>query len=269
MPNALQKQGLPGDQFGTAVGISYNQVVVGAPMSDMSGADAGAAMVFERNSGGANNWGYTSLLVNPDGAPGDKFGSSVGISNNYAVVGAPGDSPFGSHSGSAFVFLKLVNGWMIVGQLTDGGGAANDNLGASVAIDYRTVLAGAPLDKVGNNLEQGSALVYEGLCGSTNYRPASRSDLPESWTVEAYPVPFDDVLNIRINTVPTAIHVSLTNSLGQLVRDQKVDQPERSGTDNEDYYFRMQTSGLQQGMYFLRVQAGHEIKTQTLILTRF
>ena len=45
------------DWFGGAVAIDGDTVVVGASGEDGAGLDRGAAYVFARNQGGANNWG--------------------------------------------------------------------------------------------------------------------------------------------------------------------------------------------------------------------
>ena len=52
-----------GDFFGSAVSISGDVVVVGAYLNDDAGADSGSAYVFERNQGGADNWGEVKKLT--------------------------------------------------------------------------------------------------------------------------------------------------------------------------------------------------------------
>jgi len=44
------------DQFGFAVAVDGDIVVVGADDEDTLGSDAGAAYVSQRNEGGADNW---------------------------------------------------------------------------------------------------------------------------------------------------------------------------------------------------------------------
>ena len=50
-----------GDRFGTAVAISGDSIVIGAPAFGSA-----SAYVFERNDGGANNWGEVKKLTDPD-----------------------------------------------------------------------------------------------------------------------------------------------------------------------------------------------------------
>ena len=77
------------DIFGCSVAISGETVVVGAPRDDgAAGFDQGSAYVFVR-SGGV--WSQQQKLVASDAAAGDNFGSSVAISGETVVVGAPSD----------------------------------------------------------------------------------------------------------------------------------------------------------------------------------
>ena len=69
--------------------ISGDTVVVGAPGKDSAtGYDSGAAYIFERNAGGAGNWGQVKKLIPADPAAGDWFGISVAVSGDTVVVGA-------------------------------------------------------------------------------------------------------------------------------------------------------------------------------------
>ena len=76
------------DYFGDSVAISGDTVVVGAYGKTARAADRGAAYVFERNQGGADNWGQVKKLTASDAADDDYFGYSVAISGDTVVVGA-------------------------------------------------------------------------------------------------------------------------------------------------------------------------------------
>jgi hypothetical protein len=93
------------DQFGFWVAISGETVVVGAPFrDDAAGADQGAAYIFVR-SGAV--WSQRQKLEASDAAAVDLFGSSVAISGETVVVGAPlhGDGvSLAFQQGSAYVF---------------------------------------------------------------------------------------------------------------------------------------------------------------------
>ncbi len=142
------------DLFGQAVSICGDTIIVGAAGDDSS---RGAAYVFERNQGGANDWGQVAKLTASDGVKGDAFGQSVSISGATIVVGAAG---YDSFRGGAYVFGRNQGGadlWGEVTKLTASDGAANDNFGASVSISGDTIVVGAR----GDDSSQGSAYVYK------------------------------------------------------------------------------------------------------------
>ncbi len=51
------------DHFGVSVAVSGDAAVVGAYWADAGGSDAGAAHVFGRSEGGADNWGEVTKLI--------------------------------------------------------------------------------------------------------------------------------------------------------------------------------------------------------------
>src|SRR5215831_2813017 len=103
-------------------------------------------------------------LTASDGAEFDALGTSVAISGDTIVVGAP-SATVGSNpgQGAAYVFVKPRSGWADgtqTAKLTASDGAASDNFGSSVAISGGTVVAGAPDATVGGNAFQGAAYVF-------------------------------------------------------------------------------------------------------------
>lgn len=135
------------DFFAWTVSLSGDFLVVGSQNDDDLGSDAGAAYIFERNQGGADNWGQIAKLTASDGAAEDYFGLGVSISGDTAVVGAPGDDDSGSSSGSIYVFYRNTGGadnWGQAVKLTATDGASNDNFGLTVLIKGDTIFAAAP-----------------------------------------------------------------------------------------------------------------------------
>ena len=86
----------PNDRFGESVAISNDTIVVGAFADDDDGDASGSAYVFERNEGGADNWGEVEKLTASDGASEDHFGDSVAICDDTIVIGAFGDDDNGA-----------------------------------------------------------------------------------------------------------------------------------------------------------------------------
>ena len=93
--------------------ISGDYAIVGATGDDDKASDSGSAYIFERDPNGNwnGNWGEKKQkLLASDGWPEDRFGGSVSISGNYALIGAIGDDDKGSHSGSAYLFERDPSG---------------------------------------------------------------------------------------------------------------------------------------------------------------
>lgn len=152
-----------GALFGGSVAIENDRIVVGEVSPFTQG---GSAHVFERNAGGANNWGEVKKIVAPDAAPQDNFGNSVGVSGDQIVVGASRADIGGvEDQGAAYVFERNnggANNWGFVRKLTAAtGGASNDLFGVSVAISGNTIIVGEQYDDIGSNSDQGSAYIFD------------------------------------------------------------------------------------------------------------
>lgn len=92
--------------------------------------------------------------------PAAKFGQSVAIAGNVAVIGAPGDIKDGTPTGAAYVFVFDGSRWNEHSRLTASDGAAADAFGQSVAIDNDRIVVGATgNDQVG--LNSGAAYVFD------------------------------------------------------------------------------------------------------------
>ena len=141
-----------------SVAISGDIAVVG----DMFGNSyKGEVKIFERVSAG--NWNALATLTASDAAASDNFGTSVGISGDTVLVGAPDDNNGGIRSGSAYVFTRPESGWATTSaetaKLTASDATANDLFGNTVGISGDTVLVGAYGDDDGGS-ESGSAYLF-------------------------------------------------------------------------------------------------------------
>ena len=124
--------------FGRSVAIGSGTIAVGA---------SGVAYVFVEPASGWADMTETAKLTAADGTANDSFGSSVAITGDSVVVGAPFATVSGNAGqGAAYVFTEPDSGWADMNQtakLTAADGAANDHFGTSVAIDGNTVVVGA------------------------------------------------------------------------------------------------------------------------------
>jgi hypothetical protein len=97
------------DQFGTSVAMSRdgNTVIVGSPLEDGQGADAGAVYVFRYSSG---TWSQDSTILRASNAgSNDEFGNDVAMSGDGTniIVGAhreDGSTNTANDSGAAYIF---------------------------------------------------------------------------------------------------------------------------------------------------------------------
>ena len=151
------------DLFGFSVALSGTTALVGAHLDSDDGASSGSAYIFERDEGGAGNWGQVAKLTAADAAFSDQFGWSVALSGTTALVGAYGDTDGGVTSGSAYIFERDEGGagnWGQVAKLTAADAAADDTFGISVALSGTTALVGARLDDDAG-ASSGSAYIFE------------------------------------------------------------------------------------------------------------
>jgi len=146
------------DEFGAAVAISGDYVIVGARGDDDKGRTSGSAYIFKRN---ATSWAQQAKLTASDGADADHFGISVGIAGDYAIIGADGNDDKGDYSGSVYIFKRDGTSWSLQTKLKASAGERSDDFGFSVAIDGDYAIIGSPLDDIGNNFSQGAAYIFK------------------------------------------------------------------------------------------------------------
>ena len=103
-----------------------------------------------------------------DRAVGDFFGTSVAISGDTAVVGAPAPSFAGGiTAGAAYVYVRSSGVWKLQKKLAPGFGAIDDAFGYAVAVSGSKLVVGAPGHDFGF-ADSGSAYVYARTNGKWN-----------------------------------------------------------------------------------------------------
>jgi hypothetical protein len=142
------------DDFGVAVSISGDTVVVGAFSKDhdtngdgtvdcdvpFNGPDCfvGAAYIFQKDQGGVDNWGEVKKLLARDGLSRDFFGGSVAISNDLVAVGF-----YAKNEAPAYLFQRDQGGTNNWGEIKRFEGVPENNA-TYVALRGDTVLVGTP-----------------------------------------------------------------------------------------------------------------------------
>lgn len=99
-------------------------------------------------------------LIASDATNDDVFGFDVSISNNIAVIGAPGDDDNGSYSGSAYIYRFDGSMWIEEAKLLASDGLGGDDFGGSVSISGETVVIGAKADDENDMYTVGSAYIF-------------------------------------------------------------------------------------------------------------
>ncbi len=136
-----------GADFGGAVAIDGDVIVIGAPEADEAGDNVGAAYVFRFDG---TEWSEEQKLTAFDADGGDDYGYSVAISGDTIIVGANRDDlPGLSRAGSAYVYRFVTGSWEHEDHLTADDAAGDDRFGSSVAIDGDTLVVGATHDDDG------------------------------------------------------------------------------------------------------------------------
>ena len=134
-----------GDQFGHSVSLDGDRAIVGASANDdacpsMPNCQSGSAYVFRRDG---TMWTEEAKLTASDQSVQERFGHSVWLDGNQAIIGAYADDDTGGDSGSAYVFQFDGTTWTEEAKITPSDAAAGDNFGYSVSLDGDRALIGA------------------------------------------------------------------------------------------------------------------------------
>jgi hypothetical protein len=152
----VASDGAQEDFFGRRVSISGDFAVVGSHGDDDKGFWSGSAYIFKRDG---SNWVEEQKLVASDGDENDTFGTSVSISGDYIIIGAPGDGDNGTLSGSAYIFRRQDSTWIEDQKLLASDGDQEDFFGRAVSISSNRSIVGVAYND-DNGLESGSAYIF-------------------------------------------------------------------------------------------------------------
>ena len=130
-------EGAFGGNFGVSVSIDGDRLIAGSPY--VSNA-TGAAFVFRLAE---SAWVREARLVPACSLEWGRFGSSVSISGDYAVVGNNGDAECGVEA-SAFFFHYNGAAWEEQARIGSGAAGAGYSFGESVSIRGATAAAAEP-----------------------------------------------------------------------------------------------------------------------------
>ncbi len=252
------------DYFGASVSIFSNTVVVGKPRSDEegNGSGNGAAYVFIRN---AQGWQQQAKLVAHDAKLGDAFGAAVALENDLVVIGSPRTDGSGENAGAAYLFQRSAGKWNEVTKLAALDGAAQDELGTSVALSTGNLIAGAfQNDHVA--LDAGAAYLFN---TSAQTAVAQREVAPPNAFVLTpnHPNPFQAATTLSFRLEQAAeIEVVIFNYAGQRIKT--LARGYHAGGLHQVQWDGKEEEGLAaaSGLYFCQLRAGNATSMQRMVL---
>jgi hypothetical protein len=134
----VASDGTENDYFGRYVAIDEDYSIIGAYYDDDI---AGSAYVFKRLG---NEWIEEAKLTASDRLPGDYFGISTSIEDDYAIIGAyRDDNSNGVDAGSVYVFKRNGGSWEEETKILASDGEAGDRFGISTDIYSNYLVIGS------------------------------------------------------------------------------------------------------------------------------
>lgn len=145
------------DNFGDALDVSGNTLVIGASNDDETFVDQGSIFVLTYNG---TDWIGIGKVVDSSPGTNDQFGYSVAVSDNMIAVGARFDDLTNVDQGSVVTFT-LTNGIVTQKQkLSRPDGGMTDHFGFCLSASENYLLVGATFDDLATGADQGTATLY-------------------------------------------------------------------------------------------------------------
>ncbi|MCH2160770.1 MAG: FG-GAP repeat protein [Phycisphaerales bacterium] len=133
-----------GDEFGSAIALDGDRLLVGSPGDPVGGPQGGMAWIYHLEDG---QWHPESMLAPSDPHPGRGYGWSVAISDDLAAVGSPSYDHAGNWDvGRVEIFRRSSTGWYREAVLDPPLPATSTRFGWALAFtsDRQQLLIGAP-----------------------------------------------------------------------------------------------------------------------------
>ena len=160
--------------------IDGELLIVGAPTLNPTVETTGAAVLFERDLGGADAWGELKILVPVTEATIVEIGDAVAVSGDTVAASYRGTGANNIRPGSVYVFERDQGGtdnWGQVTELTASDGLNLDFYGAELALDGDVLAVGAPRQE----FSQGAVYIYErDLSGANQWGQRAKLTVPGS-----------------------------------------------------------------------------------------
>ena len=151
-----------GKEFGTAVAVDQNHIVVGAPRDDNGspfGFWRGSAYVFQRRTP-QSDWQQQTKLAAYDGQSFDQFGYAVDIWDGMLVVGSPYNTNAADNDGSVYSYRNFRDRWVYSQKVVAPAESTAGKFGWDVALNGERLVIGAPAQD-GTTVDSGAVYAYQ------------------------------------------------------------------------------------------------------------
>jgi len=181
------------DDFGYAVAIAGNRVVVGAFSASPSHPQytltciptAGKVYVYNWDAD-TSTYAEVAILIAADAAVNNRFGSSLAIKGDTLVVGAAYQDTPGSDIGQVYVYKWRDTNYVEVTTIVGYGAHRNDTFGKSLALsgDSNRLVVGAL--SIQGDIYVGTVCVYDWDEATTTYKVVTLLTTPSEWSTESF-----------------------------------------------------------------------------------
>ncbi len=210
-------------QFGCAVAVYGNYIVVGARYDDEKAHGSGAVYIYK-----LDDILYERKINATDAALDDFFGYSVDVFGNYVAVGAKSSDTNGSESGSVYIYKLDDISFERKIYATDA--ASQDYFGTAVKITENYIVVGVP-GKEAAYIYKIDDLLYERIITASDGEPEARfgfsiSVVGDSLLIGAY----EDNNNYHTDNGAAYLY-----SLTDVTYELKISETDTTFNDNYGY----------------------------------
>jgi|GEM_PF-2862817 len=150
--------GNEGAGFGWSISMSGQTAIIGAWRDhNANGELAGAAYVYTDSE---ESWTLADTLIADSGGSDDRFGFSVALEDDVAVIGSFADSTSEADTGTAYVFSRIEGTWAQVARLAPGDGREDNLFGVASGVSGGSAFVGAAHESDPNGEEAGAVYVF-------------------------------------------------------------------------------------------------------------
>ena len=162
VPDRLQSR----DLFGSALAFHEHELLVSAPGTR---EDRGAVYVFTGRTG---RWELIDRLIDPEGRPGDRFGTSLSVSEDLLVTGSPEHQMAAGSNGMVTIHRRSHWGWSLTDRHRASSGPDEQavRFGFNVSLDKGAIVVGRADQEDERSSSIGAWLFVEGV-GITEEAP--------------------------------------------------------------------------------------------------